>query len=63
MDFMIGTIDAKRLRRDLLQLYRTSANRRSPAVQNMIYTVEQANEQELVSIAKKEGIELRKYIR
>lgn len=63
MDYMIGTIDAKRLRRDLLQMYRTSANRKSPAVRNMIYMAEQANEQELVSLAKREGIDLRKYIR
>lgn len=63
MDLMIGTIDAKRLRRDLLQMYRSKRNTKSPVTQNAIYSVEVAGQEELVAIAKKEGISLRKYIR
>ncbi len=63
MDLMIGTIDAKRLRRDLLQMYRSTRNIKSPVTQNDIYTVETAGQQELIAIAKKEGISLRKYMR
>lgn len=63
MDLMIGTIDSKRLRIDLLRHYRTSGNSKSPAVRHQIETVEMANEQQLVAIAKQEGINLRPYIR
>lgn len=63
MDLMIGTIDAKRLRRDLLQMYRSERNVKSPVTKNAIYSVEVAGQEELVAIAKKEGISLRKYIR
>ncbi len=63
MDLMIGTVDFKRLRQDLLRHYRASPNRKSPVVWNAIDTVEMADEQELIGIAKKEGIEIRKYIR
>lgn len=63
MDLMVGTIDSKRLRRDLLQMYRTTGNPRSPVTRNAIYAVEEANEQQLVAIARKEGVNLRPYIR
>lgn len=63
MDLMIGTIDAKRLRRDLLRMYRSKPNLKSPITQNAIYSVEVAGQEELVAIAKKEGISLRKYMR
>lgn len=63
MDLMVGTIDAKRLRRDLLQLYRSKSNQKSPVTKNAIYSVEVAGQEELVAIAKKEGISLRKYMR
>lgn len=63
MDLMVGTIDAKRLRRDLLQMYRSKRNQKSPAIRNAIYSVEVAGQEELVAIAKKEGISLRKYMR
>lgn len=63
MDLMIGTVDSKRLRRDLLQIYRKTGNIKSPAIRNAIYAVEEADEQQLISIAKKEGMNLRPYIR
>lgn len=63
MDLMIGIVDSKRLRRDLLQMYQNRGNRKSPAVRNNIYMVEDADEQQLIAIAKKEEIDLRKYIR
>ena len=63
MDLMIGTIDSKRLRKDLLHRYRTSGKTKSPAIRHQIETVEMANEQQLVAIAKQEGMDLRPYIR
>ena len=63
MDLMIGTIDAKRLRDDLLKYYWKSKNLRSQTVRNEIYAIEAANEQQLIAVAKKEGIDIRKYIR
>lgn len=63
MDLMIGTMDAKRLRKDLLHRYRTSGKLKSPAVRHQIDLVETANEQQLVAIAKEEGMDLRLYIR
>ena len=38
MDFMIGSVDAKRLRRDLLRQLRSIPNQKSPEVRNKIYT-------------------------
>lgn len=63
MDFMVGTVDAKRLRRDLLQMYRKEKNMRSPTVQNEYYAIQEANQQQLIALAKKEGFEMRKYMR
>lgn len=63
MDLMIGTIDAKRLQRDLFDHYQKNKNMRSQAVRNEMYALETANEQQLIAIAKKEGIDVRKYIR
>ena len=63
MDLMVGTIEAKRLRKDLLQYYRTNKNIRSQTVRNEMYAIEEANEQQLIAVAKKEGIDVRKYIR
>lgn len=63
MDLMVGTIDAKRLRRDLLQFYRSNKNLRSQVVRNEMYAIEEANEQQLIALAKKEGIHIRKYLR
>lgn len=63
MDLMIGTIDSKRLRKDLLHRYRTSGKVKSPAVQHRIDLVEVADEQQLVAIAKEDGMDLRPYIR
>lgn len=63
MDLMIGTIDSKRLRKDLLHRYRASGKTKSPAIRHQIETVEMANEQQLVAIAKQEGMDLRPYIR
>lgn len=63
MDLMIGTIDSKRLRKDLLQRYRSSGKMKSPATRHQIETVEMANEQQLVAIARQEGMDLRHYIR
>ncbi|MBR1742949.1 MAG: hypothetical protein IJ733_13995 [Lachnospiraceae bacterium] len=63
MDFMIGTIDAKRLRKDLLSYYRKNKNLRSQTVRNEMYALEVANEQQLIAVAKKEGLDVRKYLR
>lgn len=63
MDLMIGTMDTKRLRKDLLHRYRAWEKRRSPAVRHQIDLVETANEQQLAAIAKEEGLDLRSYIR
>ncbi len=63
MDFMVGTVDAKRLRRDLLQKYRREKNMKSPTVQNEYYAIQEANQQQLIALAKKEGFEMRKYMR
>ena len=62
MDFMIGTIDAKRLRKDLLSYYRKNKNLRSQTVRNEMYALEVANEQQLIAVAKKEGFDVRKYL-
>jgi hypothetical protein len=63
MDLMIGTVDTNRLRKDLLRLYRQTGNKKSPTTRNQIYTVEEANEQQLIALAKQESMDLRKYIR
>jgi hypothetical protein len=63
MDLMIGTVDTNRLRKDLLRMYRQKGNPKSPTSRNQIFTVEQANEQQLIALAKQENIPLRKYIR
>lgn len=63
MDLMIGTIDSKRLRNDLLKHYRTSGKMKSPSIRHQIERVELANEQQLVAIAKQEEMDLRPYIR
>lgn len=63
MDLMIGTMDTKRLRKDLLHRYRTSGKLKSPAIRHRIDLVEMANEQQLAEFAKEEGIDLRPYIR
>ena len=61
MDLMIGTIDYMRLRSDLLKYYH-NCGKRYTVIRNSIDMVEMANEQQLVAIAKKENIELRKYM-
>lgn len=63
MDFMIGSVDAKRLRRDLLRQLRSKTNQRSPEIRNKIYTAEMCDEQSLLAMAKKEGMDIRRYIR
>lgn len=63
MDLMIGTMDTKRLRKDLLHHYRTSGKSKSPVVRHQMDLVEMANEQQLVAIAREEGMDLRPYIR
>ena len=63
MDLMVGSVDAKRLRRDLIRQLRSISNQKSPNVRNKIYTAEKADEQSLVAMAKKEGLEIRRYIR
>lgn len=63
MDFMIGSVDAKRLRRDLLRQLRSIPNQKSPEVRNKIYTARLTDEQGLLAMAKKEGMEIRRYIR
>ena len=63
MDLMDGSVDAKRLRRDLIRQLRSISNQKSPNVRNKIYTAEMADEQSLVAMAKKEGLEIRRYIR
>lgn len=63
MDLMIGTIDAKRLRKDLLEHYRKNKNLRSQTVRNEMYSLEVANEQQLIAVAKKEGLDVRRYLR
>ncbi len=63
MDLMVGSVDAKRLRRDLIRQLRSISNQKSPNVRNKIYTAETADEQSLVAMAKKEGLEIRRYIR
>lgn len=63
MDFMIGTIDAKRLRNDILAHYRKTKNLRSQTVRNEMYALEAANEQQLIAVAKKEGMDIRRYLR
>lgn len=63
MDFMIGSVDAKRLRRDLLLRLRSIPNQKSPEVRNKIYTAGLTDEQGLLAMAKKEGMEIRRYIR
>lgn len=62
MDFMVGSVDAKRLRRDLLKKLR-SINQKSPSVRGKIYTAEMTDEQGLLAMAKQEGMEIRRYIR
>lgn len=63
MDLMVGSVDAKRLRRDLIRQLRSISNQKSPNVRNKIYIAEMADEQSLVAMAKKEGLEIRRYIR
>ncbi len=63
MDLMVGSVDAKRLRRDLIRQLRSISNQKSPNVRNKIYTAEMVDEQSLVAMAKKEGLEIRRYIR
>lgn len=63
MDLMVGSVDAKRLRRDLIRQLRSISNQKSPNVRNKIYTAEMADEQSHVAMAKKEGLEIRRYIR
>ena len=63
MDLMVGSVDAKRLRRDLIRQLRSISNQKSPNVRNKIYPAEMADEQSLVAMAKKEGLEIRRYIR
>lgn len=63
MDFMVGSVDAKRLRRDLLKKLRSIPNQKSPSVRNKIYTAEMTDEQGLLAMAKQEGMEIRRYIR
>ena len=62
MDLMVGSVDAKRLRRDLIRQLRSISNQKSPNVRNKIYTAEMVDEQSLVAMAKKEGLEIRIYI-
>lgn len=62
MDFMIGTVDSKRLRKDLLQHFRTAPNWRTPEGRRKLEAIQYANEQ-LVALAKQEGFEMRPYIR
>ncbi len=63
MDFMVGSVDAKRLRRDLLKKLRSIPNQKSPSVRSKIYTAEMTDEQGLLAMAKQEGMEIRRYIR
>lgn len=63
MDFMIGSVDTKRLRRDLLRQLRCIPNQKSPEVRNKIYTARLTDEQGLLAMAKKEDMEIRRYIR
>ena len=63
MDLMVGSVDAKRLRRDLIRQLRSISNQKSPNVRNKIYTAEMVDEQSLVAMANKEGLEIRRYIR
>ena len=58
MDFMIGTVDSKRLRKDLLQHFRTAPNWRTPEGRRKLEAVQYANEQQLVALAKQEGYKL-----
>ena len=63
MDFMIGTVDSKRLRKDLLQHFRTAPNWRTPEGRRKLEAIQYANEQQLMALAKQEGFEMRPYIR
>ena len=51
MDFMIGTVDSKRLRKDLLQHFRTAPNWRTPEGRRKLEAILYANEQQLVALA------------
>ena len=44
MDFMIGTVDSKRLRKDLLQHFRTAPNCRTPEGRRKLEAIQYANE-------------------
>ena len=59
----IGTVDSKRLRKDLLQHFRTAPNCRTPEGRRKLEAIQYANEQQLVALAKQEGFEMRPYIR
>jgi hypothetical protein len=63
MDLMIGTVDTNRLRKDLLRHYRQTGSIKSPTVRNHIRAAQEANEQQLIALAKQESMDLRKYIR
>ena len=52
MDLMVGSVDAKRLRRDLIRQLRSISNQKSPNVRNKIYTAEMADELHAVADAE-----------
>ena len=63
MDLMVGSNDVVRLRRDLLRQLRSMPNQKSPVIKNKIYTAQLADEQTLIAMAKKESMDIRRYIR
>lgn len=63
MDYMVGTIDYKRLRKDLNIRFRDAMYHGTPKDRLNYEMLQSANEQQVLALAKKEGIELRKYIR
>ena len=56
-------IDINRLRRDMLDYYSTAMFSGFPMAVMEVSRVERMSDQELVELAQKNGIDLRKYIR
>lgn len=63
MDYMVGTIDYKRLRNDLNIQFRNAMHHGTAKDRLKYEMLQTANEQQVLALAKKEGFELRRYIR
>lgn len=63
MDYMVGTIDYKRLRKDLNIRFREAMYHGTTKDRLNYEMLQTANEQQVLALARKEGVELRRYIR